>query len=239
LATPLLADPVRFVRIEAARILAGSPPNLLGEAQKSALDRATSELIASEVASAERPENHVNLASLYLEMGRAHDAENELQIALRLDPNFVPAMVNLADLYRVQNRDDVGQTWLERAISVAPNAAEPVYALGLLKARQKRYDESLILLARAAAFQPANVRFSYVYAVALQSNGQVAQAVKILGRAHLKRPGNREILIALVTFERQKGDFRSAVIYARQLVQLSPEDPQAKKQLAELLGHGS
>jgi len=239
LATPLLADPVRFVRIEAARILAGSPPNLLGEAQKSALDRATSELIGSEMASAERPENHVNLASLYLEMGRAHDAENELHIALRLDPNFVPAMVNLADLYRVQNRDDVGQTWLERAISVAPNAAEPVYALGLLKARQKRYDESLILLARAAAFQPANVRFSYVYAVALQSNGQVAQAVKILGRAHLKRPGNREILIALVTFERQKGDFRSAVIYARQLVQLSPEDPQAKKLLAELLGHGS
>ena len=235
---PLLTDPIRSVRIEAARILAGSPPNLLQETLKPALDRATSELIASELASAERPENHINLATLYVQMGRTTDAESELHTALRLDPNFVPAMVNLADLYRLEDRDDDGQRWLEKAITLAPTAAEPIHALGLLKVRQKRYPEALTLLAEATALQPDNVRYSYVYAVALQSSGQVDQALKILGQAHSKRPAEREILIALITFERKKRDFRSAVAHARELVQLSPGDPQAKTLLAEVLRQG-
>ena len=142
-AAPLLSDPVRYVRIEAARLLAGTPPDKLQDAQRTALDRAITELIASEMASAERPESHMNLALLYAQMGRPSDAESELQTALRLDPKFVPAMVNLADLYRGQHRDDEGQQWLEKAIAVEPNAAEPIYALGLLKVRLKQYPEAL------------------------------------------------------------------------------------------------
>ena len=187
LAAPLLTDPVRSVRIEAARLLAGTPPELLQESQKTALDHAVSELIASEMASAERPENHVNLALLYAQMGRTNEAESELQTALRLDPNYVPAMVNLADLYRVQSRDEEGQRWLEKAIAVAPDAAEPVHALGLLKIRQKQYPEALTA-GEAATLQPANVRYSYVYAVALNSAGQPDQAIAILRQAHQRAP---------------------------------------------------
>src|SRR5262249_42150583 len=47
LAGPLLSDSVRFVRIEAARLLAGSPPELLQPAQKAALDSAIAERIES------------------------------------------------------------------------------------------------------------------------------------------------------------------------------------------------
>ncbi len=84
----MLTDPIRSVRIEAARLLAGTQPNLLQESQKTALDRAISELIASEMAAADRPENHVNLALLYSQMGRMNEAESELQTALRLDPRM-------------------------------------------------------------------------------------------------------------------------------------------------------
>jgi Tfp pilus assembly protein PilF len=239
MAAPLLMDPIRSVRIEAARVLAGTPANLLQESQRATLDQEISELIASEMASAERPENHVNLAALYLQLGRTTDAENELQTALRLDPKFIPAMVNLADLYRSLHRDDEGQQWLEKAIALEPNAAEPIHALGLLKVRQKQYQEALILLAKAAALQPTNVSYSYVYAVALQSSGQIDRALKVLEQAHRNRPADREVLVAMISFERQKGDLRSAVVYARQLIQLSPSDPQAKSLLAELLKQGS
>jgi Tfp pilus assembly protein PilF len=228
LAAPLLTDPIRSVRVAAARLLAGTPPNLLQDAQKQALDHAVSELIASENSTAERPENHVNLALLYAQMGRPADAESELKIALQLDPNFVPAMVNLADLYRTTQRDDEGQQWLEKAIAQVPSAAEPVHALGLLKIRQKQYPEALSLLAKAAALQPNNARYSYVYAVALQSSGQVDQAIKILEQTHKRRPADLSVLQALVSFEREKGDLRSAKVYAEQLLQLSPNDPQTK-----------
>jgi Tfp pilus assembly protein PilF len=235
LAVPLLTDPIRSVRIEAARLLAGTPPELLQESQKTALNRAISELIASEMAAAERPEDHVNLALLYLQMGRPASAESELQTALRLDPKYVPAMINLADLYRMQNRDDEGQQWLQKAIAIAPDAAEPVHALGLLKVRQKQYQEALSLLARAAMLQPANVRYSYVYAVALNSTGQPDQAISILQQAHQRRPADRQVLEGLIAFERDKGNLPSAVNYAKQLVRLTPNDPNAKALLAQLL----
>lgn len=234
MAAPLLTDPVRSVRIEAARLLAGTQSGLLQEAQKATLDRAISELIASEMVAAERPENHMNLALLYLQMGRTSEAESELQTALRLDPKFVPAMVNLADLYRLQRRDDEGQKWLEKAIGVAPNAAEPLYALGLLKIRQKQYQEALPLLAKAATLLPSNARYSYVYAVALNSSGQSDRAIAVLENAHRQRPADREVLNGLITFERDKGNLPAAISYAEQLVQLTPNDPEAQATLAQL-----
>ena len=235
LAAPLLADPIRSVRIEAARLLAGSPQQLLEKGQRSALDRATSELIAAEMASAERPESHINLASLYIQMGRTDDAQNELQTALRLDPNFVPAMINFADLHRMQHRDKEGEQWLQKAISVAPDSADALHALGLLKIRQKRYADALTLLARAASLRPDNPRYSYVYAVALDSSGQVDAAIAVLKRAHDRRPANREVLTALVEFEQDKGNLPLAVTYARQLIELVPDNAQAKLLLAGLL----
>ncbi len=233
-AAPLLADPVRSVRIEAARLLAGTPPDQLQDAQKKAFDQAIAELIASEMVSAERPENHMNLALLYAQMGRPSEAESELQTALRLDPRFVPAMVNLADLYRSQQRDDEGQRWLEKAIGVAPDAAEPVYALGLLKIRQKDYQDALSLLAKAASLQPNNTQYTYVYAVALNSSGHPDGAIAVLQQAHQRRPANRQVLEGLIDFERDKGNLPAAITYAQQLVQLTPHDPSAKAMLAQL-----
>src|SRR5262249_16692269 len=65
LAAPFLNDAIRSVRIEAARLLAGSTPELLQQSQKAALDSAISERIESELISAERPESHMNLGLLY------------------------------------------------------------------------------------------------------------------------------------------------------------------------------
>ncbi len=234
LAAPLLADPVRSVRIEAARLLAGTPPDQLPASQKAALDPAVAELIASEMVSAERPESHMNLALIYAQLGRTSEAESELQTALRLDPKFVPAMVNLADLYRTQQRDEEGEKWLEKAIAVAPAAAEPVHALGLLKIRQKQYPEALSLLAKAAALAPDNARYSYVYAVALNSTGHPDGAIAVLQQAHQKRPADLQILNGLIAFERDQGNLPSAISYAEQLIQLAPDDPNAKAMLAQL-----
>ena len=235
LAAPLLTDHIRSVRIEAARLLAGTAPDLLQAAQKSALDRAISELIASEMVSAERPESHMNLAQLYSRMGRTVEAEAELKIALRLDPAYVAAMVDLADLYRTQNRDDEGQQWLAKAIALTPNAAEPVFALALLKIRRKQYPEVLLLLAKAAALAPDNLGYNYVYAVALNSAGHTDQAIAVLQQAHQRRPADRQMLIGLIAFERDKANLSAASSYARQLLELAPDDPAARATLSELM----
>ena len=60
----------------------------------------------------------------------------------------------------------------------------------------------------------------YVYGVALQSSGDVGQAISVLERAHALHPSDRDILAALVDLERQRGDADASLRYARKLEQL-------------------
>jgi Flp pilus assembly protein TadD len=225
LATPLLSDSIRSVRIEAARLLAGL--ELSQQTHEAALRSAISERIESEMVSAERPESHINLGLLYTQMGRLNEAEHELKTALSLDSSHVPALVNLADLYRVQHREAEAERLLEKAITLVPDAAEPIHALGLLKVRSGRQREALDLFAKAATLQPGTTRYAYVYGVALHSYGNVEKAIAVLKDAHERRPADRDVLTALITFQRDRGDVRSAVDYAERLVQLNPGDFQA------------
>jgi tetratricopeptide (TPR) repeat protein len=134
--------------------------------------------------------------------------------------------VNLADLYRTQQRENEAQQLLEKAVVLDPSAAEPIHALGLLKSRLGKQREALDLFDKAVALQPGTTRYSYVYGVALHSYGQADKAITVLTKAHNKSPADRDVLMALITFYRDKGERGSAVLYADKLLQLRPDDPQ-------------
>lgn len=234
LAAPGLHDPVRAVRLAAARALAGVPRQTLSAEQQADFESALTELIASETVNADRPEAHLNLANLYARLGRPADAEAELRTALALDPRFVPALVNLADLLRAQRRDVDGERALEQALRVAPDSAEALHALGLLRVRQGRRAQAVALLRRAAQRRPDSTRFAYVYAVALHGTGDPAGAIAVLEGTHKRRPADRDVLAALVSYLRERGDSRGALRYAERLATLTPGDREAQR-LIELL----
>jgi len=56
---------------------------------------------------------------------------------------------------------------------------------------------------------------------------EVEKAIAVLKKAYERRPADRDVLTALITFNRDKGDMRSAVTYADKLVLLNPRDDQA------------
>jgi tetratricopeptide (TPR) repeat protein len=233
IAAALLRDPARSVRIEAARALTGLPESLSAQ-QREDFDRAFAELITAEMAAAERPESQLNLSLLYIRLGRLAEAEAALKTALRLDPRSVPALVNLADLRRSQNRDGDGEKLLRQAIALAPDSAPASHALGLLLVRQGRRQEATEFLRKAATLQPNVARHSYAYGLALHASGDLASAISELEQAHQRHPLDREILIALLTFERDRGNIRSAIGYAEKLVELAPGDQEARATLEQL-----
>ena len=147
---PLLSDPVRAVRIEAARALAGTDLLALTPEQQTALVKATAELVAAEMVDADRPEAHLNLGLLDLRRRQLPEAEAEYRTALRLDPNFVPALVNLADLDRARGMDEEGAELLKKAMAIEPDNADVRYALGLFLVRTHDYPGALDLLAPRA-----------------------------------------------------------------------------------------
>jgi predicted CXXCH cytochrome family protein len=238
LAAPLLRDPVRVVRIDAARVLAPMPPDLLPAVDREAFDAALAEYRAAQVVNADRPEGHLNLAVLDAERGAPEAAEREYREAIRLAPALPSAYVNLADLYRAEGRDAEGEAVLRQGLEVAPRSGDLHHALGLVLVREQRLAEALDALARATQLDPEQARYAYVYAVALHGAGQTERALEVLRAVHRRHPGDRETLVALATMSRDRGDLRAAVAWARMLVAIAPEDAGAQRLLAELEARG-
>ena len=172
---PLLQDPVRAVRMRAARTLAPVPAAALGAAHAQAYSKAAAEYVASERFNADRPENRTNLGGYYAERGRFAEAEAELRAALALDPAFVPAWVNLSDVMRMQGREHDAESLLRQGLVASPSDATLHHALGLSLVRQKKGTEALAELKRATELAPGNARFAYVYGVAKAELGPAGQ----------------------------------------------------------------
>jgi len=222
LATPLLSDPVRAVRIEAARLLASSPHD---EASRSAFEAALAEYIAAQRENADRPEGHLNLGGLYIDLHRSEKAQAELNKAIELDPAFVPAYVNLADLQRVSGTEREAEETLRRGLRVAPGSAPLHHALGLSLVRQRRAKEALAALAIAAKMAPEDPRYAYVYGVALHDLGDVRASVTVLAAALARYPGDRDLLGALASYANERGDAQAAARYQARLRQLEADNP--------------
>ena len=231
---PLLSDPVRAVRVEAARVIAGIDPQTMTPDQRSAFTGAYQELIGAEMIDADRPESHLNLGLMKTRRHQLDEAEAEYRTALRLDPKFVPALVNLADLDRQRGLDKEGAELLRTAMAVEPNNAAIKHSLGLLLVRQRNLAEALPLLRDAAALDPDNARYAYVYAVALNSSGSAAEAKTLLERTHKQHPADRNVLLGLIAFERDSGDVAAAITHAQELTVLEPQNPQVRALLDDL-----
>ncbi len=232
--SPLLADPVRAVRIEAAEVLAGAPVNALALGGQAALRRAAGEYVAAQELNADRPEAHLDLALLFTRRKQFAQAESELGDALSLEPTFTPAAVNLADLYRELGRDTEGERVLRAAIARAPQDASLEHALGLLLIRQGHRKEALHHLAAAAKLDPSNERAAYAYALALDDAGRSGAAIDVLRAELEKHPFDRDALAALASLYGKIGNPRQGLLYANRSVELDPDNPQARQLLAQL-----
>jgi len=236
LVAPLLRDPVRAVRLEAASLLAGVPPGQLDAAQREALDRALNEYVEAQRLNADRTDGRLNLGSLYARQHRFDQAEAEFRAAMRIEPQFIPAYVNLADSYREQGNEAEAEKTLREGLRQVPDNAELHYALGLALARQKRLPDALRALRKAATLAPDSARFAYVYGVALHSSGKAGAAIQELEQALKRHSGNRDILFALASFSRDAGHTAQARDYANRLLALVPQDPDARALLKSLPG---
>jgi tetratricopeptide (TPR) repeat protein len=234
LAVSRLSDRARLVRIEAARVMAPVRPETLDQASRAAYERAADEFVAAQRTNDDRPESRTNLGTYFAARGRIPAAEAELRAALAIDPTFVPAYVNLADIYRAEQREPDVRRVLAEGLTAVPGDASLHYALGLALVRAQRTAEAFTHLERAATRAPDNARFVYTYAVSLYSAGKPREAIAVLEKARQRRPSDRDVLVALVMFNREQGALDQARRHAEQLATQYPDDPEAQRLLAQL-----
>jgi predicted CXXCH cytochrome family protein len=235
-ASPLLTDPVRGVRIEAARILADVPDSQMPSGRLGAFKSAMTEYLDYLKLNADWPAENVNLGNLYMRQHNVEAAITAYERAIELDPRFVGAYVNLADAYRQQGRDDEGEKQLRQGLSLSPDAADLHHALGLLLVRLTDKAGALQELAKAAKLAPDNARYAYVYAIGLNSAGKQREALTVLKAADARQPYNIDILSALISMQREAGANKAALVYARKAAEVLPDNKEIKQLIRELEG---
>ena len=150
-------------------------------------------------------------------IGAPAEAEAAFTEALRLNAQWVPALLNLADLHRATGRDGEAGTLLLRALSTAPESAEVNLAKGLWLVRQGRESEALALFAAAVRLAPSVAQYAYVYAVALHSGNQSERALEVLEQALSRRPNDQRLLRAAFSIARDLKLEEKAAAYRTRL----------------------
>jgi len=232
--SPLLSDPVRGVRIAAARGLSSLPAVQIDAALRPALDAALTEYIAAQRVSLDMPGARLNLAVVHQNTGRLDLAEAHYLAALKIDPDFTPARANLAHLYNQTGRNADAERVLTDGLKRQPALGELQYSLGLLLAEEQRLPEAAKALGQAAQLLPERARVHYNLGLALQQMGRRQPAEQALLRAQQLAPQDAATVYALAVFYAQGGERALALQWAERLRTLSPDDPQVRQFIERL-----
>ena len=225
---PILYDPVKGVRIEAARQLSDLPGKALEADQQERFESTLAEYRQAMTYSADFAFGRFNLANLHAGLGETTEAVENYLAAIRIDGQFVPARVNLAMLYNGQGKNREAERLLREALAIAPDLHEVHYSLGLLLAEQKQYEGAAAHLAAAAAGMPERPRVHYNLGVLLDYLKKDAAAEKALRRAFDLAPENPDFLKALVDYHLKRRQFKHLKEVAEDLLALDPESPAAR-----------
>ncbi|RPH44166.1 MAG: hypothetical protein EHM87_11435 [Burkholderiales bacterium] len=222
---PLLGDPVRAVRIAAARALSSLPRERLDAALRPAFDASLAEYVAAQSVSLDMPGARLNLAVVHQNGGRLDEAERHYLAALRIDPDFTPARANLSRMYNAAGRNADAERVLVEGLTRMPDLGELQYSLGLLLAEDGRLPEATRALQQAARLLPARAKVHYNLGLALQQGGQRKAAEASLLQAQRLDPADPQSAYALAVLHAQDGRWDEAMKWGDVLQSLSPGDP--------------
>jgi predicted CXXCH cytochrome family protein len=224
---PLLADPFRAIRLEAASLLAGTTPSLLRPYQQDALATALADYVKAMEYSLDFSSAGHNLGLLYQRLNDPAKAEESYRRAIAVDDLSYPPKVNLALLLAAQGKSVEAETLLREVLAAYPGLAEVKYSLGLLVAETGRMEEAAELLARAASEMPEYARAAYNAGLALAQVGRDAEAEQMLRRAVELEPSSYDILFALGDFLLRRGRFVEVATIAARLENIDATRPEA------------
>ncbi len=234
LLAPLLYDPVRAVRIEAAGSLASVPLKNMRPDVRQQFETALDEYRQAMERTADFPQSRHNLGNLAANLGRPDKAVQHYLKAIEIDGQFYPAKVNLAMLYNQQGRNREAEKLLRAVVAAHPEFYEIKYSLGLLLAEQNRFTEAAVFLGDAAAGLPQRSRIHYNLGLLLQKVRRDAEAEAALQAALIVEPDHPEYLYALAVFYLERSNWNKARETAAKLQTAHP-DLTAGRQLLDIL----
>lgn len=224
LVAPLLADPLRANRVEAARIVAPLARKNLAASALGEFERAHAEFEAAQHVMGDLPGAHLNLAVAHAARGELAQAETEYRTALRLDAAFLPARFNLAQMLHAAQRSAEAEALLREGLVLDPASGELHHSLGLLLNELGQAADSASELVRATQLLPNDGDKALDAAFVLKAAGRVTEAELMLVHAAAAEPRSVAVLSAVAQHFADREQWIRALPYAEQLTRLLPAD---------------
>jgi tetratricopeptide (TPR) repeat protein len=220
---PLLRDPVRNVRYQAAWTLRGSlAPD----------DPATAETRAVLEFAADEPLGRMRIGAWQAARGALDSAAASYRIAASWDTNSAPLRHDLAILLARLGKNDEAVIELLAACRHEPRVAEYPFKLGLAWNEVGHRDLAIAAFRDAVRLDPAHARAWYDLGLALDAEGESDEALRSLGRAERADPRSPDAPYARATILARSG----RVAEARRAAEVALARQPGYRPAEELLG---
>jgi tetratricopeptide (TPR) repeat protein len=177
-----------------------------------------------------------NLASLHFLKSVAFELEQnsqsveaELNRALELDPNYLPAYSALANLYIRSNQEDRAIAQYQKIMALRPDNPTPYTMIGILEDQRKNYDVAADNYRKALEKDPNNViaanNLAWLYAVT--GKGNLDEALRLAQDVVQKNPNIARFVDTLGWVYYKKNLHAAAVEQLRKAVSINETEARA------------
>jgi len=196
-----LQDPVRLVRLAAARRLVGHAAALAHSEHQESLERAVEEYRSAQEVVSDRAGSHINLAALNQALGDDRAAIESLRTAIRLEPYLSGVREELSKLLDQMGGDpeEIRElrleeiALLERDSELLPTSSHPHYRRGMLLYLMEKHDEARKAFEAACQLAPNSFDNWLALVLLCEKQERWEQAVEGLKKMHEIRPGDPAI----------------------------------------------
>ncbi len=234
LMSPMLNDPVKAVRMQAAFRMSSIPVEGMDSSLYREFNESLTEYRYAMEYTGEFAASRHNLGVIYQNTGRYELAEKNFLAAIRIDDEFYPSMVNLAVTYNQLGKNDEAEAVLRHMIKDFPGYHDAHYSLGLLLAEKGDYTGALESLETASELVPDYARIWYNLAMLYQHFGRTNEFIESLDVALELEPANMDYLYALAEYYYRQQNFEEVKRIANEIIRYHPENPLGT-QLLELV----
>jgi tetratricopeptide (TPR) repeat protein len=172
------------------------------------------------------------LGEAYLSLGLLERAEQNLQLALRLDSSCGTCNRNLAQVAERQGNTEKALVYLIKAKQQAPEDPEILFDFGKVCLQRNLLEDALPALAKAASLKPDRDPYVYVLASANVAKGNLPEAASLLGKLLRKHPQDSVLNYAMGTVFYLQGKYPEAESSLRQSLQAQPDQVASSYYLA-------
>jgi len=182
---------------------------------------------------------YFSMGTRYQEEGMYDEAALSYKDALRIDRNFLPALINLCLVYNSLGRYEEAINELKRALEIAPQSVEVHHNLAIVYINKGMYDEALRELKKTLELSPHLVNAYDGLAHIYKSNGRYDDAIIEFKRAITRVPHFVKAHYYLAMFYNLQGRHKEAKAELEEVLKLDPqaEDVRVVLKRLEALGY--